>query len=490
MSAPAPAVLELERVSKRFGTVQALTDVSLVVRPGTVHALLGENGAGKTTLMRIAYGLVRGDAGVIRARGVLQHLATTREALGAGIGMVQQHFSLVPAMTVAENIALGGTGAYDSRLASARVRELSAATRLVAEPEELVGNLPVSAQQRVEILKALARDVHILILDEPTAVLAPPDATALLRWARAFATGDRAVVLITHKLRDALAIADDVTVLRQGRVVLSAPANTLDDQAIALAMLGDIRNSSLTSTVLDAAPVAAPRSESGIVVARIVEGAVRGRGTIPVLQGVNVSVRQGEILGVAAIEGNGERELLQVLAGRRRAYSGTVELPGRIGYVPQDRHADAIADDLSLTENVALNGAGARRGWMSWRARRVEAVQLLERYQVNAAGPDTAISTLSGGNQQRLVLARELSSDPQLLVADQPTRGLDVRATADVHERLRAARDGGSAIVLHSSDLDEVLALADRVIVVVGGSVHEVSGDRDRIGRAMLGVAS
>jgi simple sugar transport system ATP-binding protein len=188
------------------------------------------------------------------------------------------------------------------------------------------------------------------------------------------------------------------------------------------------------------------------------------------------------------VEGNGERELLRTFAGRQRAERGTVSLPARVGYIPQDRHGDAIADDLSLTENVALHDAGSQRGWMSWRARRAHTADLIERYQVMAAGPDVRISTLSGGNQQRLVLARELSSSPQLLVADQPTRGLDVRATADVHQRLRTARDAGAAVVLYSSDIDEVLALADRVIVVVGGNVHEVAVDRERIGRTMLGV--
>ena len=488
MTAGTPAVLGLEHISKRFGSVQALHAASLHVRAGTVHALLGENGAGKTTLMRIAYGLVDADAGTVSVRGVARRMQTPRDALALGVGMVQQHFSLVAAMTVAENVALGGSGSYDARRANEHVRKLSTATGLSAEPEDIVGSLPVSTQQRVEILKALSRDVRVLILDEPTAVLAPADAAGLLRWARGFAVGDRAVVLITHKLRDALAIADDVTVLRQGRVVLAAPAISLDDHAIALSMLGDATDPVSAATLSSVVAAGPGRRVDGAEVARLADAVVAGRGSLPVLRGVNVSVHEGEILGIAAVEGNGEHELLRVLAGRQGAMSGTVELPARIGYIPPDRHADAIADDLSLTENVALHDAGAEHGWMSWRARRAHTAALLDRYRVTATGPDAAISTLSGGNQQRIVLARELSSNPTLLVADQPTRGLDVRSTADVHERLREMRSRGGAVVLHSSDLDEVLTLADRIVVVGGGSVREVAGDRDHVGRAMLGV--
>jgi simple sugar transport system ATP-binding protein len=485
VNADTPVALELEGIVKRFGAVQALDDASLVVRAGSVHALLGENGAGKTTLMRIAYGLVRPDAGIVRVAGRRTRLDTPRDALVAGIGMVQQHFSLVPAMTVAENVALGGRGSYDARAARARVADLSERTGLAADPGAIVGRLPVSAQQRVEILKALSRDVRVLILDEPTAVLAPDDAAALLRWARDFASSDRAVVLITHKLRDALANADDVTILRQGRVVRAARADTLDDLSLAAAMLGDARDP------IDAKPHAADtavRRHRGIAVARLDGVTVLGSASLPVLRDVTVAAHEGEILGIAAVEGNGERELLRTFAGRLNASSGTVMLPRHVGYIPQDRHADAIADDMSLTENLALHDAGIRRGLISWGARRVETARLLDRYEVRAAGPDTSISTLSGGNQQRLVLARELSSSPELLVADQPTRGLDVRATADVHQRLRAARDAGAAVVVHSSDLDEVLTLADRVVVVANGSVREVAGDRERVGRAMLGI--
>lgn len=487
MSAPEP-LLALEATSKRFGSVEALAGASLVVRPGTVHALLGENGAGKTTLMRIAYGLSHPDSGSIHWLGARVSFSSPRDALAAGIAMVQQHFSLVPALTVAENVALGGRGFFDAAEARRRVRELAATTGLTVDPDAVAGTLGIGAQQRVEILKALARGVRLLILDEPTATLAPTDAAALLDWARRFATGGHAVVLITHRLRDALAVADDVTVLRAGRVVLAAPAGSLTERSLAAAMLG-----TSDATGEGKAPEAGASSGSasaGAVVAELRGVSARGGRGTPGLGAVDFLARRGEIVGIAAVEGNGERELLRILAGRERPRAGTVRLPPRIAWIPQDRHAEAIADDLSLSENVALAGAGARHGWMDWRAIRERTAQLMSRFDVRASSAVAPARTLSGGNQQRLVLARELDGDPQLVVADQPTRGLDLRSTADVHERLRQARADGAAVVLHSADLDEVIALSDRVLVVARGKVLGTSADRDEIGRAMLGVGA
>ena len=487
----AEPLLALEAVSKRFGSVQALAGASLVVRPGTVHALLGENGAGKTTLMRIAYGLARADSGTMRWLGERAAFTSPRDALAAGIAMVQQHFSLVPALTVAENVALGGRGLYDAAGAGRRVRELSASTGLEADPDAIAGTLGVGAQQRVEILKALARGVKLLILDEPTATLAPADAAALLAWARRFASGGHAVVLITHKLRDALDVADEVTVLRAGRVVLSSAAASATEGSLALAMLGEgepgrgeppsrTRDASSGGTGHDA--------DGGDVVADLRGVSTSARRGTPGLASVSFAARRGEIIGVAAVEGNGERELLRILAGRERPDSGTVELPPRIAYIPQDRHSDALADALSLTENIALSGAGARRGWIDWPSMRARTVELMTRFDVRASSASAPARTLSGGNQQRLVLARELDGDPLLVVADQPTRGLDLRATADVHQRLRQARAAGAAVVLHSADLDEILALADRIVAVAGGKLLDVGMDREAVGRAMLGV--
>ncbi|NUQ22025.1 MAG: ATP-binding cassette domain-containing protein, partial [Gemmatimonadaceae bacterium] len=415
-------LLALDGIVKRYGATVALDGASLTVRPGTVHALLGENGAGKTTLMRVAYGLTRADAGRMLWRGTFVHFTSPRRALDAGIGMVQQHFSLIPAMTVAENVALGGRGPYDPRAAAARVRRLADSTGLAIDETAVVGTLPVSAQQRVEILKALARDVRLLILDEPTATLAPPDAATLLAWARRFATGERAVVLITHKLRDALDVADEATVLRRGRNVMTTRTAVATEASLASAMLGD------RAAAIDLEHAIPP-------------GVVTGGEVIAAsLVAATLTVRAGEIVGVAAVEGNGERELLRILAGRERPGRGEVVLPSRIGYVPQDRHADAIADDLTITENVALADAGSRRGWIDWRKLSARTADLIGRYDVRAEGPGASAASLSGGNQQRLVLGRELDDRPRLVVADQPTRGLDLRATAEVHARLRAAR--------------------------------------------------
>ncbi|HWE42813.1 MAG TPA: ATP-binding cassette domain-containing protein [Gemmatimonadaceae bacterium] len=490
--AEAEPLLALEAVSKRFGSVEALAGTSLVVRPGTVHALLGENGAGKTTLMRIAYGLARADSGIMRWRGERASFSSPRDALAAGIAMVQQHFSLVPALTVAENVALGGRGFYSAGGARRRVRELSAATGLEAEPDAVAGTLGVGAQQRVEILKALARGVKLLILDEPTATLAPADAAALLAWARRFASDGHAVVLITHKLRDALDVADDVTVLRGGRVVLSAGAAAETERTLAIAMLGageaGTAGGSLTTRPALPAP-SGPRGGADVV-ADLRGVAVTARRGTPGLASVTFAARRGEIVGIAAVEGNGERELIRILAGRERPDAGALRLPPKIGYIPQDRHSDAIADDLSLAENIALAGAGARSGWIDWRSMGARTAALMTRFDVRASGVSAPARTLSGGNQQRLVLARELDGEPSLVVADQPTRGLDLRATADVHERLRQARAAGAAVVLHSADLDEVLALADRVVVVAQGRVEDVGTDREAVGRAMLGAGA
>ncbi len=505
MTVVAP-LFALDAISKRYGTVQALAGVSLTVRPGTVHALLGENGAGKTTLMRIAFGLMRPDSGTVHWRGAAVAIGSPRHALAAGIAMIQQHFSLVPSLTVAENVALGGRGLFDADEAKRKVRALGTTTGLMVDPDVVAGTLGVSAQQRVEILKALAHGVRLLILDEPTATLAPSDAAALLAWTRAFATGDRAVVLITHKLRDALAVADDVTVLRAGRVVHASAAAMVTEQSLANAMLGADQPESISADTPTpgasrtwsgdrARPpirstlgerTAAVASDDDVAVLRdIVVSPQRGTAG---LAGVSFTAKRGEIVGIAAVEGNGEQDLLRIVAGRDTAESGTVRLPARIGYVPEDRNADGIAGELTLTENVALDGAGARRGWIDWRAMRTRTERIMLQFDIRAAGATAPTVTLSGGNQQRLVLARALEGNPLLVVVDQPTRGLDLRATAEVHDRLRHASASGTAVVLYTADLDELLALSDRVVVVVGGVLREIEGNREAIGRAMLGI--
>jgi ABC-type uncharacterized transport system ATPase subunit len=506
-------VLSLAGITRRFGSVVALDDAHFTVRPGTVHALLGENGAGKTTLMRVAFGLLTPDRGTIRVRGADTAIDSPATALALGIGMVHQHFTLVPAMTVAENVALGGHGRFDPQAAATRVREVADDAGLSLDPLARVESLPVGAQQRCEIVKALARDVQLLILDEPTAVLAPQEASELLQWMRRYADRGHAVVLITHKLRDALAVADDVTVLRRGRTVLTAAARDTTQEQLRAAMLGgatrragaekddgkddgkeDAERAAQTLTADSATAVAATaksataKSPAAAAVLSARHVTYRdARGTTR-LRDVSLDVRAGEIVGIAAVEGAGHHELLRILAGRLEPTGGSVTRPVRIGFVPEDRHRDALMLDAPLDENIALRDAGLRRGRMPWAAIRAQTTALLHARDVRAAGAQVLTRTLSGGNQQKLVLGRELADDPQAVVVENPSRGLDFNATAAVQEALRDARAAGAAVLLYSSDLDEVLMLSDRVFALFDGRLVETVHDRDAVGRAMLGT--
>jgi len=472
------AVLTLNRITKRFGATIALDDVSLICQGGRVHALLGENGAGKTTLMRIAFGLISPDAGqVMASEGPID---SASDAIAAGIGMVHQHFTNVPAMNVAENVALGEHGRFDAARAAKRVEEIGSRTGLVLDPHHVAGDLSVGAQQRLEIVKALARNARTLILDEPTAVLAPREIEELLAWLRRFANAGNAVVLITHKLREALAIADDVTVLRRGSVVLSGAANAVTLDSVSAALLGG---------EIEIVASSGHERIRGDQVATLDSATFVDARGVTLLDRATLDVRAGEIVGVAAIEGAGQHELLRLLAGREQATAGAVRLPDAIGFIPEDRHRDALMLDSSTTENVALRGANRRRGRIDWRVQREHTTHLISEHDVRGGDQRTAVRALSGGNQQKLVLARELDGDPPLVVAENPTRGLDIRATRAVHDRLRAAADMGAAVVVYSSDLDEVLSLATRILVVHAGRVRECSLDRDVVGRAMLGVA-
>lgn len=487
----APPALALEGISKHFGPVNALSDVSLRVKPGTVHALLGENGAGKTTLMHVAFGMVKRDAGSIYVDGHRVETRSPADAIATGLGMVHQHFSLVPAMSVAENLALGGRGLLRARDLSTLVRRIADQTGFTLDPHVRVEDLSVGAQQRVEIAKAVARNARILILDEPTAVLAPSEVDDLLRWVRAFASAGNAAVLITHKLNEALAVADHVTVLRRGRVVHDMPAARATMSELTSAMLG------MNTSALDD-PAAGDKARGAEVF--VAKGlSVRDERGALRLRDASLAVRAGEILGVAGVEGSGQRELLRALAGRLEPAVGRLARPSRVGFVPEDRHRDAVLIDRSLTDNVALRDAGQRTGRMPWSMLRDRTQRLMREFDVRAPSPEVPLRSLSGGNQQKLVLGREMQADtgstpvdgehaPAGLVVENPTRGLDVRATAEVHSRLRAACEAGVAIVVYSSDLDEVLALASRVVVVHAGKVREVPRDRDAVGRAMLGA--
>ena len=482
----APALSEalvLHGVTHSFGNTKALQGATLHVRTGTVHALLGENGAGKTTLMHVAFGLVQPDAGTITVHGVARRFRSPGAALSAGVGMVHQHFTLVPAMTVAENVALGSSGRFSAHAWSNRVRDIGNRTGLILDANARVADLSVSAQQRCEIVKALARDVRILILDEPTAVLAPAEAQQLLKWIRAFADEGNAVVLITHKLRDALAVADDITVLRRGITVLSAPIASVTESQLAQAMLGNEHH----ALVVAESQIAQSVTREAAITLQATDLSFQDASGVVKVQHASLSVHAGEIVGLAAIEGAGQHELLRMLAGRLRPTSGTLKIPSAIGFVPEDRHGDALMLSESLIDNVALRNAAARKGRMPWKALRESTRRIVSEYQVRSEGLEVEARTLSGGNQQKLIVGRELAGAPTALVVENATRGLDFRAAGAVHEALRAARNRGTAIMLYSSDLDEVLAMADRVLVMHAGQLVEVGRDRERVGRAMLG---
>ena len=476
-----PAMLSLEHIAKRFGRVAALVDASLTVMPGTVHALLGENGAGKTTLMRIAFGELRPDAGSIRIAGRAVELESSATALEHGLGMVHQHFTAVPAMTVAENVALasGTHGRYQPAKARERVAELAREVGFSLDADALAGELSVGMQQRLEIVKALARGARVLILDEPTAVLAPAEAEELLAMLRRYAARGNSAVIITHKLREALSVADAVTVLRHGRTTLSAPRSEVDPAILAAAMIG---RGELQPPQRSAAP---PTPDVVLEARDLVVTDARG---VARVRGATLRVHAGEIVGVAGVEGAGQHELLRALAGRLAPTAGSLRVPERIGFVPEDRQRDALVLDFTLAENVALAASGSARGRMHWPAIERRTEQLLARYGIVAAGARAPASSLSGGNQQKLVLARELDGAPLALVAENPTRGLDIAATAALQRYLIEARDAGMAVLVYSSDLDEVLALADRLYVMYEGRSREVALDRAEAGRAMLGA--
>ncbi len=469
-SATFKPALELRGVSKKFSSVVALDSVSFTVRPNSVHALLGENGAGKTTLMRIAFGMVKPDNGQILRNGQIIDLSSPSKAIAAGIGMVHQQFSLVPAMTVAENIALGGRGLYRLSTITSQMEDVTRRTGLRLDPEKKVSELTSSERQKLEIIRTFAHDAQLLILDEPTAVLTPGDIGEMFQQLRAFAEAGGSVVLITHKLQDALEHADDVTVLRRGRVVLSGPMKQASRTSLTEAMLG--------STVSE-------QTSSG----KSARGATSiARVAWPSSSDNYIEIFPGEILGVAALEG-AAIEPLRSLAGRSSHHSD-VKLFADVGFVPENRQEDAVIPDFSLTENLALRGAGARRGLMDWKHLRGRAELLINDFDVRADGPNASARSLSGGNQQKFVLGRELGDNVPLLVMENPTQGLDVHAAAAIHQRIREARTSGTAVVFYSSDLDELAELADRVIVVGRDGFESVEPNAKNIGRVLLGVAT
>ncbi|MES2125444.1 MAG: ATP-binding cassette domain-containing protein [Gemmatimonadota bacterium] len=468
-------LLALREISKRFGATQALDRVNFDVAVGEVHALLGENGAGKSTLMHIAYGLLRADQGTVQAGATATSgFASPRAARAAGLGMVHQHFTSIPALSVGENIALAAGWRETGARAERRAAEAIARLALPLDPAVLVTSLSVQLRQRLEIVMALAANARILLLDEPSAVLAPPEVRELLRTVRGFANAGGAVVLITHKLDEVFAAADRVTVLRRGVVTRTGPMANETADSLARAMLGN---------ELPRAP--RQRSTPGDVVVQARELRL---GDAPP---ATFAVRSGEIVGIAAVDGNGQRALLRAVAGVNSdgIAGGALDVNSPVAFIPEDRTLEGLIADFSLTENVLLGLQDDATRWLDWAARRERTTALMAEFDVRAPSADVAAATLSGGNQQKLILARALARAPRVLVAEDPTRGLDIRATQAIHERLRAAAAQGVAVLMHSSDLDEVLELADRVFVMTNGSVREMPqhASRDAVGDAMVG---
>ncbi|MFQ3584498.1 MAG: ABC transporter ATP-binding protein [Cyanobacteriota bacterium] len=482
-----PPAVEMSGILKRFGPVVANAGIDLRVESGEIHALLGENGAGKSTLMAILYGLVSPDAGIIRINGIPVRFRSPRDAVAAGLGMVHQHFMLIPRFSVAENIILGcepGPGVRLSRRrAVAQVEAFMQQQGLWVDPWAKVADLPVGMQQRVELLKALYRGSRILILDEPTALLAPTEVEEFYQILQRLRANGQTILFITHKLQEVLTVSDRLTVIRQGRTVGSCTAAEATPSQLAEMMVG--------RSLSPGSQVATPSLGDPLLeVERLTLRPTSTRQSGHSQEGIQLQVRAGEIVGICGVEGNGQTELLDLLMGQQRSPVGTVKLRGqdisqssplvrrRLGVraIPPDRHQQGLVLDFSLLENLLLTHSEdpplAGRVRLNYARAQTVAQELLHRFDVRASSTRPPARTLSGGNQQKWIIARELWGDPCLLLAAQPTRGLDIGATDFVHERLREARDRGCGILLISFDLDEILALSDRILVLFRGQIH------------------
>jgi simple sugar transport system ATP-binding protein len=489
----------LEGVERRFGSVQALAGAHLEIRAGEVHGVLGENGAGKSTLLGVLGGMLRPDAGVVEIGGEPVAFASPRDAWARGVGLVHQHFMLVPSLTVLENLALGRRGPQRGRTHQRAVvddaERLMERTGLVVPLHATVEQLSVGHKQRVEILRTLLREPSIIALDEPTAALAPTEIGALFALLRQLAAEGAAVVLVAHKIDEVLGVADRVTVLRKGRTVLSEPRDRVDAGALVGAMVGQDRASRAPTGASRRTP---PRARArGQRVATLESIVVRDASGHVSVHAASLDVHRGEIVGVAGIEGSGQRELALVLSGRRDPDAGVATIPRGVGFVPQDRTTEALIGDFDLVENVALglhaDPRVANELRIRWSDARRLATDVVTKLGVVASGVDARAAELSGGNQQRLVVGRELLVAEDLLVAENPARGLDVAATAFVHDELRriTSDESGPGVVLVSNDLDEALELSDRLFVMTRGRllpVPEAQWTPEGVGALMLGA--
>jgi ABC-type uncharacterized transport system ATPase subunit len=489
LSEPTNPIVQMRGIVKRFPGVVANAGIDFDLRQGEIHSLLGENGAGKTTLMNILYGLYEPDAGEILLRGQPVRFSSARDAINHGLGMVHQHFMLVPPFTVAENMILGQASPREPlienpRAVHQRLHTISEQYGLAIHPEAEVWTLSVGEQQRVEILKALYRGAEILILDEPTAVLTPAEVEDLLAVLRRLTRDGKSIVFISHKLGEVLSISDRISVLRDGQMIDTVPAAGATKRDLACMMVG-------REVLLE---VDRGTASPGEPMLRIENLCARNERGLEALRDVSLEVCAGEILGIAGVAGNGQTELEEVIAGLRRPTSGSVQIGGRevthaspqqigecgLAYIPSDRYGRGLLPDFAVAENLVLQRIDqppfTRRGWLRQKLIRREAQMLVRTFDVRTPSVDSAAGKLSGGNAQKMILARELARHPRVLLAAQPTRGLDVSAIEFVHRTLIQERDNGLAILLFSTELDEIMALSDRIAVMYGG---QIIGTRD-----------
>lgn len=493
-------LLEMQDITKRFPGVVANANVNFTMQKGEIHTLLGENGAGKSTLMKILYGLYQADSGIIKINGKEEEIRGPNDALKLGIGMVHQHFMLIPQFTVVENLILGsepkrGGLFVDMNDAIKKVKQVSKEHGLAVDPTAKIMDVSVGMQQRVEILKALLRGAEILILDEPTAVLTPQEVVELFEIMRNLKAMGKSIVFISHKLKEVASISDQVTVIRRGQIIGSVATEDTNVNELARMMVG--RDVELVIQKEEAKP--------GPEMFSIDSLKVRDERNLLVVSDVSLSVRSGEILGIAGVDGNGQNELAEAITGMRKADSGKIVLSGKeitnlssrkvfeskVVHIPSDRHRHGLILDFTVAENMVLRTYYAppfsSKTVLDWTKIKEESRKLIKEYDVRTPHEDTLASSLSGGNQQKVIIARELAQEPDFIVAAQPTRGLDVGAIEFVHRRLVEARDNGKAVLLFSLELDEILALSDRIAVMYEGEIVGVI-DREEATEEMLGL--